>query len=548
MKCFIALAICIIINIAVFSQPVISLEDQEKEELIEQLSLSKEDTLKVDLLIKLFKITSQADVKLSKKYANEALELSKKLNYDKGIANSNYSLALIFVDYDFKLSEELILESLQYAKIIKDSLLIAKIENTIGHLKNNQGQYPEALQRFSKSLDYFLNIRSDSLAAAVYNNIAISHTNSGNDSLAMENYFKAAEINERTGNMPWLANNYFNVGYDYLEMGDTVKGMKYLNKSLSIATENNYDRILAYILFSYGQFYAENQKYEQAKIMLQKALVASRDQLNRLLEKNILLSLKDIYYKKGEIDSAYLLQEMIGALNDSIKKDTQRGELNFLEMKYKFQEQIIQNELKAQIREAEHERKESTYIIVILIIGVVLLAFLLLFIFQRDHIRQKSLEQKAIKLENEKLENELEYKKKELTTNVMYLMKKSEFIADISKKLQSIESKFQHDQERFLNNIISELDRNVSEETWLDFETRFQEVHSDFYKKLSEKFPSLTPNDLKLCAFLKLNLSSKDISSLTFQTLDTLKIARHRLRKKLGLSREDNLVNFLNQI
>lgn len=338
------------------------------------------------------------------------------------------------------------------------------------------------------------------------------------------------------------------MGYDYLEMGDAIKGMEYLNRSLAIATENHFGRILPYILFSYGQYYLDTRSFEKAKMFAQKALTASREHLNRFLEKNILIVLKDIHYELREIDSAYLLQEKIIALNDSIKKDTQLSDLDFLEMRYKFQEQILQSELKAKTLELENERKEFKYIIIILIIGIILLAFILLYIIQRNHIWQKSLEQKAIVLEKNKLEDELEYKKKELITNVMYLMKKSEFIADISKRLQSISDRPQEHQENLLNKIIGEIDRNTSNEVWLDFETRFQEVYSNFYKGLSEKFPTLTPNDLKLCAFLKLNLSSKDISSLTFQSVDTLKIARHRLRKKLGLTREDNLVSFLNQI
>lgn len=521
---------------------------QENDELLGKLEIAKEDTTKVNLLLQLYKANIWSDVKLAEQYANDALILSKKLNYEKGIAFSNYSLALIFVDYDFAFSEKLIIESLKYAEKTGDSLLVGKIENIIGQLKENQGKPQLALQHFNRALHSFLKINSDSLAAAVYNNIAISNKNSGNDSLAFENYFKAAEINIKTGNTVWLAHNYYNLGTDYLEIGDSVKGLDYLNKSLSLSNEDNQNRLFPYIMFSFGKHYYDTHNYRKAKKFALTALKESKEHLNRLLEKNSLSLLKDIYYQLSEIDSAYAYLEKIFAINDSIKNDERLGELDFLEMKYKLQEQSFQNELKVKALEAENERKELNYIIIILTIGIILLAFILLFFVQRYRIKRKSLEQKAIKLENKRLENELEFKKKELTTNVMYLMKKSEFIADIADRLQTVKNKPSGDQENFLKNIVRELERNKSKETWLEFEKRFHEVYSDFYKKLSERFPSLTPNDLKLCAFLKLNLSTKEIASLSTQSADSLKIARYRLRKKLGLTRDDNLVNFLNQI
>lgn len=522
--------------------------DHEMEELLSKLEVANEDTSKVDLLFKLFKLTSSSDVKLSLDYANEALILSKKLNYDKGIAISNYSLALIFVDYDFQFSEELIIESLHYAEKIRDSVLIAKIENTIGQLKNNLGEYKEALQHYNKSLNFFLRSDNDSLAAAIYNNIAISHIESGNDSLALINYLKAAEINERTGNTLWLVNNYYNMGADYLGMGEREKGLAFLDKSYKIALDKHHDRILPYILYSYGEHYFENHDYKRARMYARQAISVVQNHLNRVLEKNILILFKNIYYQEKDIDSAYQMQGKIMAITDSIKKNIQLSQLDFLKMKFNLQEEIKENELRTKTLEAENDRQKLIITIIILIIGIILMAFLFIINHLRIQIQRKSLTQKAITLEKEKLANELEYKKKELATNVMYLTQKSEFIADISKRLQSIYINTQENPDNYIKRIIGELDRNIANEGWLDFETRFKEVHSDFNKKLSEKFPNLTPNELKLCAFLKLNLSTKDISSLTFQSAETIKIARHRLRKKLGLTRDDNLVTFLTQI
>ena len=93
-----------------------------------------------------------------------------------------------------------------------------------------------------------------------------------------------------------------------------------------------------------------------------------------------------------------------------------------------------------------------------------------------------------------------------------------------------------------------ELDNSTSKDTWDEFEVRFKEVHANFYNRLSNEFPDLTAQELRLCAFLRLNMTNKEIAAITYQSLDSLKTARYRLRKKLGLDRDENLVAFFTKI
>jgi len=179
-------------------------------------------------------------------------------------------------------------------------------------------------------------------------------------------------------------------------------------------------------------------------------------------------------------------------------------------------------------------------------LGIIIVLFL--YFLQHNRFRRKTLEQKAILLEKEKLEQQLEFKNKELTTNVMYLLKKNEFISSISSQLKTAKQDEKDDKKAVIDKIILALDRSISEDNWTDFEVRFQEVHVGFYNKLNNQFPDLTPNELRLCAFLRLNMTSKEIAGITYQSPESLKIARYRLRKKLGWERDENLVAFLTKI
>jgi len=162
--------------------------------------------------------------------------------------------------------------------------------------------------------------------------------------------------------------------------------------------------------------------------------------------------------------------------------------------------------------------------------------------------RLQQYKMKKISLEKKTLLFDLDFKNKELTTNVMYLLKKNEFTMNISDKLKKARYDFKPDNRKIIDDIIRELENSSSEGAWKDFEVRFQEVHAGFYKKLNNKYPDLSPNELKLCAFLRLNMSTKEISTITFQSAKSISMARFRLRKKIGVGSYENLISYLNQI
>ena len=157
---------------------------------------------------------------------------------------------------------------------------------------------------------------------------------------------------------------------------------------------------------------------------------------------------------------------------------------------------------------------------------------------------------KNIRLEKQRLSDEVEYKNKELALNVMNLIKKNELITDISGRLEKLEA---NSEDAVVKDEIAQLirflKRNSAAEIWDEFEIRFKQVYHSFYENLLHRFPELTPNELKICALLRLNFSTKEICQLTGQRPSSLDVARYRLRKKLGLANSPvNLVTFLSQV
>ena len=156
-------------------------------------------------------------------------------------------------------------------------------------------------------------------------------------------------------------------------------------------------------------------------------------------------------------------------------------------------------------------------------------------------------EKEIIKLQNEKLANEVLLKKRELANASMHLVEREDALARVKEELQTLYKKTGHNHDvKTALQLVNELEKNKS--NWDQFASHFNEINNDFLKKLKIKFPNLTNADLKVCAYLQLNLSTKEIAQLMNISVRGVDISRYRLRKKFQLSREQTLNDFLNQV
>ncbi len=133
--------------------------------------------------------------------------------------------------------------------------------------------------------------------------------------------------------------------------------------------------------------------------------------------------------------------------------------------------------------------------------------------------------------------------KTELATATMHLLNKNEVMASIRDQLSGLATSTKPEQVRHeLNHISKRIEDNLSrDEDWEQFRFRFDRVHGDFIRRMMEACPSLTPQEIKLCAYLRLNLSTKEIANLMNISVRGVEISRYRLRKKLNLQRSVNL-------
>ncbi|MEL6721039.1 MAG: triple tyrosine motif-containing protein, partial [Bacteroidota bacterium] len=160
---------------------------------------------------------------------------------------------------------------------------------------------------------------------------------------------------------------------------------------------------------------------------------------------------------------------------------------------------------------------------------------------------EREKEQALRALKEEKMLGELQLVKKQLAASVMNMVAKNEFIETIKEELNNVKEKGKSaDMRKSLERIVKDIDSTLRlQEDWEQFQYHFEQVHGDFLSRMTTQFNDLSPNDQKLCAFLRLNLNTKDIANLMGISLRGVEVARYRLRKKLDLQKGQNLAKFI---
>jgi AraC family chitin signaling transcriptional activator len=159
-------------------------------------------------------------------------------------------------------------------------------------------------------------------------------------------------------------------------------------------------------------------------------------------------------------------------------------------------------------------------------------------------LQQMANEREIVKMRNEQLRKDIDSKNRELAVSTMNLINKNEILGRIKKDLQSLNSKGKD-----LQSVLRTIDQHINEEdNWNIFKDAFNNADKDFLKRVKKKHPELTPNDLRLCAYLRLNLSSKEIAPLLNISPRSVEIKRYRLRKKMKLIHEQSLVTYILEI
>ncbi|MDX2362515.1 MAG: tetratricopeptide repeat protein [Crocinitomicaceae bacterium] len=402
-------------------------------------------------------------------------------------------------------------------------------------------------------------------------------------------------LNSDQGNNYYLLKIYNNIGYTYFMKGSIDSAEVYYQKVMNAeVSDERYKDIIGLATGNMGHIYFLDGQYERAldcmKIDAQLTEQRISDSYNNAMngiaechyflgnykkaEETLLLlfrresinptSLLRSYKIMANVQSKlghhkrsyeYLLQSV--ELSDSLAKINEPNQALIDELaqnKYKIienellfaeqQVQLLDSELELTIKEKEAKRLESRVFTLLFVILTLILIGGLVYSFGRQKRRKKLHE-----LKSNLLQSEVKNRKADLNNLVQSLSYKQRFISEVQKKIKGLKGKSSDEVDDYLRELNMEFVNYLSADKNLEvIHSDIEKVNMEFYQKLLKRFPDLSQNEKDLCGLIMLNLSTKDMANLKNVTPEAIKKGRQRLRKKLGLSSNENIVNYLTNL
>lgn len=518
-------------------------------------------------------------------FAGQALGIAKEIDYHEGIAKAHRELGYSNgVKGNFETAFNHHQKGISYNRKLGDTLGVISQLNDIGNLYKTQTQYDTALEYFFQALELSeindLNRPIASIAGNIglvyfelehvkraekfynraleinkrlenrhgmsinYNNLGLLHGDQGKYEQALKYHFQALEIRKDLGYTIRIANSLNNIGRIYMQQNSYEQAIDYLNRALKV--NGNRDPDLTSIIHeNLAKVYYSSGRYDSALRHAEKTLSLSRDFGTQLGMKVGYELLSDIYSALGNYEEAFLHQQKLRVVEDSILNAEKSRQINELQAKY----ETAQKEKEIALLEKENQREtlmRKAFLAGLVMIGII---GFLIYNRQRLKINKNRTDLENSRLKEKQLEKDLEFKNKQLTTHTLHLVQKNETMKELKNKINTICRQNNGDVNRSLQKLRNLVDYSFSlDDDWQQFRLYFEEVHTDFFNALKEQYPDLTPNELRLSALVKLNLSIKETATILGITPDSVKTARYRLRKKLDIETEENLTEFMMEI
>jgi DNA-binding HTH domain-containing proteins len=431
--------------------------------------------------------------------------------------------------------------------LVKSLRLLGSICNRTGSRNMAMNYYNQAIKNSSEQHhDYYSNIINYYTIQA-YLQIDKGEQPSAIDSLL--NFIPIIKRNHSTS--PMLVPVYYNLGAISYDCGQTEKAKLYYDTcrqymELSLFDNQSYN---FGFLFNTALMYANDHNYTEAI----KHLSSARDVNNKSLmqELYILEMASDIYIEMNQIDSAYHYLVQYKKLQNKLNQNSKTIE-SYQAYVSLFMESA-QKELTISKQQAQL-RKRQFIITLISALGILITIIFILIMVHQEKKKQmllKDAEKRELfhKLKQEKeiknrQKEKIESKTREIASYSLQLSANNQTLLSISKIINQLPNNQTEVKE--INNII---DHNLNhEKAWSNFMFHFDKVHPCFFEKLKARHSRLTEANLRICAYFRIGLSQKEIALLLNISPENVKKSRYRLKKKLGLGKEDNLYDFLRNL
>ncbi len=546
------------------------------EQLEAEFAAAKQAERELALLEKILPLSPRRALELATKTLDLYREIRDKENIPFAllfIANCHFRLT----DYPSALSD--VAEAQTYFNKSKNKIGIARCHRLIGEVHLRSGEYAQALEHLVKALEMFEEANDKVRIGATLNSIATVYLKLGSYSVALEYYLRILDEDESALDPSELAVYLNGIGTTYMHLNDLNKAHDYFERSFAINSKLDNKSGQASVLTNLGKLHEMQHRLDLALDRQLQALEIQKELGNRYIQAFIYTFIGSIFETRKQYELAQ--QNFYSALTigSDIKSEEIRGaafgylgRLNF--SLGQFTTAISYLESAAKCAEVTGQKSSQYRIFHFLSkcwqeLGDCKKAmeYLDRYASLKDELfsqekqrliaeRQASFEIERAKREKdifrlkvEQAEKEMEFKNKELTVMAMTLVQKNELLAKLKQEIKAIVGQSEEKTAVIRKTLLAQIEEGINtEDDWKMFEKQFKNVHEDFNLVLSQRFPTLTPTELKVCSLIKTGLTSKEIANLLFITHRTVELHRTRIRKKLELPHSANLTSFLSSL
>lgn len=511
---------------------------------------------------------------------SKALQIAESMQNETLIQKCKLNIARSYLsDGKYLEAAQSFQQIINVAVDLNDTLLLARAYGNLGSVNMKQGNMTKALEYYLIALNYnekmkdktgiitcLLNISAikskqkdretvialidKALGLAIEEKdsmrMSLCYTSMGNFYLradktkALDCYKQAIDIAQRYDVTQDIV-NLVNIGSIYLKQNAIDTAQTYLYNALALAESAKIKSSHAMVCLKLGSFYLSNKDYKQAFRFAQQSIDISEEIGHTATSRAAYKLLSDIFEAQGNYKEAYLTHVTFKQLHDSLYNEKNLQKMALLESEFSFSKEREElKQRKAEVQAKLDNQKSLTWLIVTIVCLLIIMIVLL--------FRWARLKRRVLAMEIRDINNELEINRKDIAVAQLKLVQNAERDTLTVKVLEDIEKTVEGEQRQILKNLIGNYKQEAFFSNWQEFETLFTKTNAAFWERLNQLYPNLTTNERRLCIFIKLNMTNKDIAQITFQTEEALKKSRLRLRRKLGIERSVNLLSFIQSI
>lgn len=454
------------------------------------------------------------------------------------------------------------LTALSLAEQLQSERLKAIIFNNIGALYLKKGDTDKALSYLEQAIAINKANKYNQELFYNYNNIGAAYIRKNQKDKTLDYALQAIQLIDKEKE-PYLY--YFmqsNIASLYLDENDFYMASSYLRNAMKHQEKFGFSEDLSQTYSLMSELFMRTHQTDSALFYMNKSLRQAQSTGNSKIESERQIQMARIQAFTGQYHSAYQTLLQAVTVKDSLQTVDNSKRLSDMEHLYDIMKDANAKEVTIQNLLLQKENTQRLWIITASLALLLAACTGLLIYRARNKEKERKIQHLLATMKTDALQQEkemqqqkeeelkqvIDQRNRELTAYTLHHMKTSEFVADVTEDLKQLllelNPKDRAHRAR-IQEIKTKLQQFSSTSDNNEFFYYFEQVHPSFYKNLETSFPDLTDKEKRLCAFLRLGLSSKEIAAITFKEIRSVESARARLRKKLNLDADEKLTSFL---